>query len=450
MNKKNISLLIFILFYFNFSYGQSWHNLTTGITGDFGVLTEATYNGELYMGGWFYEAGGVTANNMARWTGLDWDSVGSGLTGGENNVDAMCVYNGKLYVGGAFFAADGLSATNIASWDGTHWDTVGAGLLHCGSGAGWADAMCVYNGKLYVAGSFCTAGYVAANNIASWDGTKWDSLSSGINGTVYALAVYNGDLYAGGQFTVAGSQSVSNIAYWDGSVWNAVASGPSSAVLALTSYKGSLYVGGEFSSYIKSWNGSAWSSLGAGISTSTGSVGVEALCVFNGMLYVGGAFNKSGTLTINNIATWNGTVWDTVSTKGVNSTVDAFAVFDTAIFAGGEFTVAGTVAASDIAEWGGTNLGVNEISDIENNVTVYPNPNNGEFTLTCHSESNEESPEQIKIYNLLGERVFTETLHSVQGDNIINVGSQPAGIYLYRVTDESGSLVGQGKIVVQK
>src|ERR1700733_4472199 len=132
MNRKKLLSIICALTILGFVNAQSWHPLAGGITGDYGVLAEAVYNGELYVGGWFYGAGGVTANNMARWNGWNWDSVGRGLTGGENNVNATCVYNGKLYVGGAFFAAEGLPATNIASWDGTHWDTVGGGLIHCG------------------------------------------------------------------------------------------------------------------------------------------------------------------------------------------------------------------------------------------------------------------------------------------------------------------------------
>jgi len=32
----------------------------------------------------------------------------------------------------------------------------------------------------------------------------------------------------------------------------------------------------------------------------------------------------------------------------------------------------------------------------------------------------------------------------------IDLGNQPNGIYLYRVIDESGALVGEGKFVIEK
>jgi hypothetical protein len=55
------------------------------------------------------------------------------------------------------------------------------------------------NGDLVVGGEFTTAGGVAANNIAQWNGASWAPLGSGVNGLVYALAALpNGDLVAGG------------------------------------------------------------------------------------------------------------------------------------------------------------------------------------------------------------------------------------------------------------
>lgn len=452
MVKKNLFSFVFIFLFSNFSYSQAWYPVSNGITGDYGISAEAIYNGELYVGGWFYQAGEVTANNIARWNGLSWDSVGSGLTGGENNVDVMCVYNGKLYVGGAFFAAGSLATTNIAVWDGSHWDTLGSGLTWCSGGLAWADAMVVYNGKLYVGGAFCHAGGIKANNIACWDGTKWDSVSSGINDSVYTLAVYNGNLYAGGQFTRAGSQTVSNMAYWNGISWNTVGTGTNGPVLALAQYNGNLYAGGEFTTaggssakFVASWNGTTWSAAGAGI---TGSIGVEALCVFDGLLYAGGLFNKSGSLTTNNIASWNGTVWDTVSTEGINSTVDAIAVFDSALYAGGQFTRAGKVSASDIAAWGSKSLGINDIAGKGNDVIIYPNPNRGKFTISVQDETMATGNLSVKVYNLLGEKIYSQ--FNIQKSLVyIDLSQQPAGIYLYRLSKDSGIIINQGKILIQ-
>lgn len=70
-------------------------------------------------------------------------------------------------------------------------------------------AITVFNGELIIAGS-SIAGKTPANGIASWNGSSWSVLGSGLRsefgmpGQVEALAVFNGKLIAGGGFTSAG------------------------------------------------------------------------------------------------------------------------------------------------------------------------------------------------------------------------------------------------------
>ncbi|OQB93629.1 MAG: hypothetical protein BWX84_00479 [Verrucomicrobia bacterium ADurb.Bin118] len=59
---------------------------------------------------------------------------------------------------------------------------------------------------LYAGGWFTTAGGVAANYIAKWDGSSWSALGSGMNNGVSALAMSGSDLYVGGWFTTAGGK----------------------------------------------------------------------------------------------------------------------------------------------------------------------------------------------------------------------------------------------------
>jgi len=68
------------------------------------------------------------------------------------------------------------------------------------------SAMQVFNGDLYVAGSFLHVDSFlqSANYIAKWNGTTWSAVGTGMNGYVATLAVYNGKLYAGGEFSRAG------------------------------------------------------------------------------------------------------------------------------------------------------------------------------------------------------------------------------------------------------
>jgi len=155
-----------------------------------------------------------------------WEPVGSGLTGEDTNlkevVYTMCVYNNKLYVGGRFTQAGKLKANHIASWDGTKWDSLG-----CGTN-GDVEALCVYKHWLALAGDFTVAGRKRTNRIAlciDSANTKpiWFNLGKGIlnlnspNTKPYisSLIEYNGFLYARGFFSDVGDISSNGIAKWN-------------------------------------------------------------------------------------------------------------------------------------------------------------------------------------------------------------------------------------------
>ena len=78
-------------------------------------------------------------------------------------------------------------------------------------------------------------------------------------------------------------------------------------------------------------------------------------------------------------------------------------------------------------------------------IKLFPNPNNGGFTI--QSFSNQSS---VTIYNLLGEKVLTQTLSAAPVNNSINISDQPDGVYLYRILDEGGGLLNQGNIVIER
>jgi len=126
-----------------------------------------------------------------------------------------------LYAGGSFTTAGGVAANRIAKWNGSSWSALGSGMnnnsvralatFDDGSGGGPA---------LYAGGVFTTAGGVTATFIAKWNGSSWSALGSGMNNTVQALATFDDGsgggpaLYAGGEFTTAGGVVANLIAKW--------------------------------------------------------------------------------------------------------------------------------------------------------------------------------------------------------------------------------------------
>ncbi len=262
---------------------SSWHPLGSGMAGGGGghpscygpyVTTLAVGpDGLLYAGGCFTAAGGVAANHIARWDGSQWHPLGSGMSW---YVEALALGpDGSLYAGGSFRTAGGVAASGIARWDGatSSWHPLGSGL---GGSYPFVRALAFgADGSLYAGGLFTAADGVAANFIARWDGSQWHPLDSGMGGGgeypcrgpyVSALAVEpDGSLYAGGCFTTAGGVAANHIARWDGatSSWRPLGSGMDGRVSSLTiGPDDSLYTGGNFdtaggkpSSRIARWTG---------------------------------------------------------------------------------------------------------------------------------------------------------------------------------------------------
>lgn len=152
---------------------------------------------------------------------------------------------------------------------------------------------------------------------------SWRQFNGGANEVaVYSFAVFQGDLIAGGLFDTIGTVPARSIARWDGSAWHSLGKGMSgtfygSGVRCITEFRGNLIVGGYFdtagsilSTGIASWNGNSWSEISGGVSGSDPHV--EVLAVYNGLLYVGGTFLTTGSEVSSGIASWNGSTWKAV------------------------------------------------------------------------------------------------------------------------------------------
>jgi len=87
--------------------------------------------------------------------------------------------------------------------------------------------------------------------------------------------------------------------------------------------------------------------------------------------------------------------------------------------------------------------GINTIKETST-VNVYPNPNNGRFTVILNKYNGEQTT--LEVYNLLGEKIYTAPIISKKSE--INVGVQPAGVYIYKVLN-STSILREGKLIIQ-
>lgn len=462
------------------SYG--WSEVGGGTDWEVRALkgTNAFGGPELYVGGNFGKAGGLTVNGIARWDGAAWSALGLGFKQDNDPgiVASIAVFDdGKgpaLYAGGLFDTAGGAPAASIAKWDGLNWTSVGGGVSQPHPYSPWVSALEVFDDgsgpALYVGGTFVMAGAVLANSVARWDGIGWTPLGSGLASSVNAagvstMAVYDdGDgakLAVGGYFTEAGGVPAESLAIWDGRSWTGFPGDFTpcpgwsyTAVAALSVFgQGSgavLYVGGAFCAVggvpaknVAAWNGSTWSALGPGTPNYA-----RALAVFddgNGpALHAGGQWANIAGVTTNGIAKWDGTIWWHLD-GGLGPTqgpVEAMEVFDNgsgpALYVGGNFQKQAGAPASYIAKWSDT--GINEppiIVTQPKNATVYV----GQFyfpSVTSYSKTPAKYQWRKDGNPLVnGGNITGATTPSLK---VSPVGTGDAGAYDVVVTDACGAV----------
>jgi hypothetical protein len=192
------------------------------------------------------------------------------------------------------------------------------------------------NGNLLVAGAFSLAGTTAAGNVAVWNGSTYNALGAGVEGTVECAAVHNGVIWLGGSFL-----GVYDAARWQGNSWTyeTIFQGMAPATHALHVHNGVLHAAGEASGFagtdhlVKRLENGGWTQVGSRFNDR-----VNALTTFAGELVAGGAFTQPMAVIdplLLRVARFDGTDWAQYA-NGLNATVHAFLHRDGKLYAGGQ------------------------------------------------------------------------------------------------------------------
>lgn len=366
--------------------GSSWTPLGSGVSTDGtpgGVRAIAANGSDVYAGGEFTSAGGVSVNYVAKWDGSNWSALGTGGNNGVSfrNVYALGINGNDVYVGGSFNVAGGLSlgsggvlAYNIAKWNGSNWSALGSAENNGMSRGNFTavQAIVVSGGNIFIAGDFTRAAGQNAYNVIKWNNGFSElggEILNGLNGEVYATAVIGTDVYVGGNFTTAGGTTVNHIARWDGYAWWPLGTGSTKGVngqvQVLVVSGNDLYVGGNFfmagenlAFGVAKWDGSNWSAFNNGSGFGVNG-GVNGIAVVGSDVYVGGFFTSASGVAVDNIAKWNGNNWSALG-SGITQTfgqgtVHAIKAKGTDVYVSGNFNRAGGITANGIARWDGMN-----------------------------------------------------------------------------------------------
>jgi hypothetical protein len=424
--------------------GSSWSALGSGLNN--WVYSIAISGSDVYFGGDFTQAGGISANYIAKWDGSSWSALGSGV---DNSVVAIAISGIDVYIVGYFTQAGGVSSSRIAKWNGSSWSALGSGLNN------HVRTIAISGSDVYVGGGFTQAGGISANYIAKWNGSSWSALGSGVNYNVAAIGISGSDVYVGGLFTQAGGISANYIAKWNGSSWSALGSGVNAVVYEIAISGSDVYVGGNLiqaggisANYIAKWDGSSWSALGSGVND-----GVYAIAVSGSDIYVGGYFTQAGGISANHIAKWDGSSWSTLGSSSnpnislSTSSLTFNAVQNSSIPSYQTFTVNNTgdgtlnSSVSSNQSW----LTVNPTSNVGNGGTVTasinttnltPGAYNATITVTDANATN--SPQTISVtYNVAQQPIISLNKSSLSYNAVQN-GSLPSG-QTFNISNTGGS-----------
>lgn len=358
---------------------NTWSTFGSGIgsnTGDDVRALAILPSGEVVAGGTFTVAGGVSALRVARWNGLAWAAFGSSGQGMNAQVYALAVLaTGDLVAGGYFTSSTpGGAFPYIARWNGSAWAPFGV------TPNSFVRALAVDSiGSLWVGGGFTSMGSFNARRVAVLSGGlggTWSNFGTGqypsdfvrtiavYESGGYELAIFGGD-FLEVQYPRYSCRGVAAVSTYDMTFFPMIGtsswSGSAGPMAVLPS--GDVVVGHVDRAFpgisalstgaggIARWNGTAWSSMGAGVLPSA------LLCMGSDVI----------AAEQNTIKRWDGVSWSSIG--AFDNDVFALAAFnDGTLVAGGSFTsTLGAVACSRVAKrdplsgvWSPLGLGTND------------------------------------------------------------------------------------------
>lgn len=366
------------------------------------MVWKSSVDGELDRGNFFYRYNLSIATHTITLVATGTNGISDstqvsirikGLPGVSRDVYDILIEGTTVYVVGWFFEAGGLPARGLASWNGTEWSA----LINDVDGA--IENIIRYNGDIYIGGPFSSIDGVAANSVARYDGSAWQPLGNGLTlsnnpnkANVYAMEIFQGKIVVGGDFYSAGDLESTHIAFWDGTSWSGLGGGVTSTVHDILPVGESLYVGASSGfmgsstfpnaasiNYFGKWDGSVWSSVG-----SSGLSDTYAFCCggtirtlekSGNYIYLGAygvAFGEDFSSADLDLGRWNisAGAWEPGMGDAAGN-LNVMTVQDGMLYVGGNYSTIGGTSAQAIAKWDGSNWSA-VFSDITGSISGPP------------------------------------------------------------------------------
>jgi len=375
-----------------------------------------SFNNKLFITGGFTKIGGADCYWYSTFNGTSFTTQSTLISG--TGLRELEVCNGELYCTGAISYGYG---TGVFKWSGSNWNAIGNfSTSHSGIYADGND--------LYVGGDFGTI----SKKIGSGSFTSMPTLDN-TNDNINAINKFNSDIIIAGMIHTYDSIALNNIARWDGSKWQPIGSGLNSSANCLAVYKSELYVGGGFSTaggqsakYIAKWNGTNWSDVG-GSMTGNGYNGIRDMVVYDNKLYVVGDFDEMGGVSTKYVAIWDGTSWNSLSLDSSSNFANCVEVYNSKLYVGTFDFSNSHIYSHSLSP-----------SGIQNNserlqITFYPNPTLGNAHIDLGKTCKEVD---LKVSNTLGQVVLSKSFKTT--NKLDFEIKESTGVYFVEIRTEDG------------
>jgi len=198
---------------------------------------------DVFIGGTFNQVDGITVNHIAKWDGLSWSALGSGVS--QSTPITQGVYTiafdaiGNLYAGGTFDDASGTVVNNMAIWDGSTWNPAGSTIV---TDSVWDIEF--NNSDIYTYSIVSGPSYI----IERFSGSSWSTIYTG-SGIIYDIELDgSGDLFAIGDFGTTSTNC--RMIKYDGTTISCFAETDGFFEDLYINGNDELYVGGGLTTYI--------------------------------------------------------------------------------------------------------------------------------------------------------------------------------------------------------
>jgi hypothetical protein len=388
-------------------------------------------NGNIYAAGMF-SANDSGYNSVAKWDGMKWSYLGgwNELKANDSIVTLTTDLKGNVYAAGKF--TDDSGYYYIAKWDGIKWSILGNLNANKRINVIRSDDL----GNIYAAGEFTNdSGY---SYVAIWNDNTWRELGVNIEnskGFICDILIKNSnEIY----------MSNDKINKWDGKVWTEIGDFYNYVRALAIDNQGGLYASGDFvnnnnKKYVAKYDGKKWKEIGNGNNTLNTFGGLDCLkAIDSNHVYAAGAFVYDSTGN-SYVAHWNGTSWSKLGSLSNLSSSPFDFVWSMILDNSGGILIAGDLVdgfgRKAVARYGFP-LGIDNDLALST-FAVYPNPTSGLFNVQIPTQTQNE----LSIYNMLGEKIYTQTLKITDSNVSINLSAFCKGIYIIKLGSQSKKVI---------